>query len=85
MDTVIVLPRLHPHHAFGEIDQIRQGPCHGTENAGYAFLAWHARVHAHFRPSSCSTAEGVDAGEVSGCADGTGDVGANANPTASKG
>lgn len=83
MDSVIVLPGLHAHHALSEVDEIRQGPRHGTENTGYALLACHARYGARFRPSPCRATEGVDASKVGRHADGASDIRANTYSTAS--
>lgn len=83
MDSVVVLPGFHAHHALSEVDEIRQGPRHGTENAGYALLACHARYGACFRPSPCRATEGVDASKVGRHADGASDIRTNAYATAS--
>lgn len=83
MDGVVVLPWLHPKYTFGEVDEIRQGPCHGTENAGYTFLACHARLGAYLRPSPCGATEGVDAGKVGRHADRASDIRANTYSAAS--
>lgn len=83
MDSVVILPWLHPKYAFSEVDEIRHGPCHGTENAGYALLACHARLGAYLRPSPCRATEGVDASKVGRHADRASDIRANTDSTAS--
>jgi len=64
MACVVVLPGFHLDEAPREVCQVVQCPSHGAEDTRNGFLARHARVHTHFRPSPRGAAYRIAAGEM---------------------